>query len=138
MKIISLGAGVQSSALYFMSSIGIIPRADYAIFADTGAESESTYEYMDYLNKWAVANNGVPIKTAKYKNLEDDILAKQKYGHRVASIPAFTLSPEGKKGAILRQCTSEYKFQQIDFMLKMGCVNFYRRFNNLSLIIIVF
>jgi len=38
MKVISLGLGVQSTALYYMSSMGELPRADYAIFADTGGE----------------------------------------------------------------------------------------------------
>ena len=38
MKIISLGVGVQTAGLYYMSSMGFIERCDYAIFADTGGE----------------------------------------------------------------------------------------------------
>ena len=39
LKVISLGVGIQSTAVYLMSSIGYkIPRADVAIFADPGAE----------------------------------------------------------------------------------------------------
>ena len=37
MKIISLGLGIQSTAMYLMSSLGLINRADYAIFADPDA-----------------------------------------------------------------------------------------------------
>ena len=42
MRIISLGLGVQSTAMYLMSSLGYIDRADYAIFADPGAELPDT------------------------------------------------------------------------------------------------
>ena len=34
MKVISLGLGVQSTAVYMMSSLGRLPRADHAVFAD--------------------------------------------------------------------------------------------------------
>ena len=53
MKIISLGLGVQSTAMYFMSNLGDIPRADYAIFADPGAEKQETYEMLDYCKVWS-------------------------------------------------------------------------------------
>ena len=43
MKIISLGLGVQSTAMYLMSSLGYIEKADYAIFADPRAEHPKTY-----------------------------------------------------------------------------------------------
>ena len=43
MKIISLGLGIQSTAMYIMSSLGKIERADYAVFADPGAELPDTY-----------------------------------------------------------------------------------------------
>jgi hypothetical protein len=36
MKIISLGLGVQSTAMYFLSSVNMIERADHAVFADPG------------------------------------------------------------------------------------------------------
>ena len=42
MKIISLGLGIQSTAMYLMSSLNYIDRADYAIFADPGAELPDT------------------------------------------------------------------------------------------------
>ena len=47
MKVISLGLGVQSTALYLMSSSGAVERADYAIFSDPGAEHPKTYELLD-------------------------------------------------------------------------------------------
>ena len=42
MEIISLGGGVQSSALLILNALGRVnPRATHAVFADTGGECES-------------------------------------------------------------------------------------------------
>lgn len=110
MKILSLGVGVQSVTLYKMSSLGILPKVDYAIFADPGAEENETYEYLEYLKKWQIDNNGVLIIHSKLKDtIEKDLLQKtNSTGQRFASIPAFTLGEE-RKGQLRRQCTNEYK-----------------------------
>ena len=106
MKIISLGLGVQSTAMYFMSNLGDIPRADYAIFADPGAEKQETYEMLDYCKVWAYKNKGIPILVNDEKNLYEDIKnGTNSKGKRLASIPAF--SEHG--GILRRQCTAEYK-----------------------------
>ncbi len=111
MKIISLGLGTQSTAMYLMSSLGHIDRADYAIFADPGAELPDTYELWNDLNIWRERNNGIPL-IKKKKSLYDDIIKKQNStGQRWASIPAFTES----EGMVRRQCTREYK---IDVVVK--------------------
>ena len=49
MKILSLGAGVQSSCLAFMIEKGELEPVDCAIFSDTGAEPAGVYEYLDYV-----------------------------------------------------------------------------------------
>ena len=47
---LSLGAGVQSSALALMLALGeITPQVDGAIFADTQAEPLEVYQWLDYL-----------------------------------------------------------------------------------------
>ena len=114
MKIISLGVGIQSSALYYMSSLGEIERCDYAIFADTGGEKTETLEYyMFVLEEWMPLNNGIPLHKADYKNLQKDLLNQSNSsGNRFASIPAFTMN-NGQKGMLRRQCTSEYKIAQV-------------------------
>ena len=50
-KFISLGLGVQSTALYYMSSLGELPRVDAAIFADLGREKIETMKYMENLRE---------------------------------------------------------------------------------------
>ena len=113
MKIISLGLGVQSTTMYLMSSLGHIDRADYAVFADPGAEHPETYRLLRFLEKWMVRNsNGIPIITKK-KSLYDDLLNQtNSTGQRFASIPAFTRSEHGH-GMLRRQCTKEYKINVV-------------------------
>ena len=112
-KIISLGVGVQSSALYYMSSLGEIERCDHVIFADTGGEKTKTLKYYQFLIDWMTQNNGITLHKASYKNLLSDLLTQvNSRGKRFASIPAFTLM-DGKKGMLKRQCTGEYKITQV-------------------------
>lgn len=49
-RILSLGAGVQSSALALMASVGAItPKPELAVFADTQWESSEVYGWLDWL-----------------------------------------------------------------------------------------
>ena len=110
LKVISLGLGVQSTAMYMMSSLGYIERADHAVFADPGAELPMTYEILEYLKDWGKYNNGIPIHVNAEKNLYKDLLNQtNSTGQRFASIPAF--SENG--GMIRRQCTKEYKIDPV-------------------------
>jgi len=115
MKVISLGLGVQSTAMYYMSSLGEIPRADYAIFSDTGGEKTATLEYLKYILKWQEDHKGIPIIIVNDKNLTTDLLAgKNSTGNRMASIPAYVDTGAEKEGMMRRQCTMEYKIAQVD------------------------
>lgn len=49
LRVLSLGAGVQSSTLALMAARGDIDPLDCAIFADTGWESERVYAWLDWL-----------------------------------------------------------------------------------------
>ena len=110
MKVISLGVGLQSSTMYLMSSLGALPRADYAIFADPGAEHPKTYEYLKWLLAWQKKNSRIPIYIIK-KSLYDDIFKKLRNPEmRMASLPVFT---KYKTGMLKRQCTDEYKIKSV-------------------------
>lgn len=114
MKIISLGVGVQSSALYYMSSMGEIDRCDFAIFSDTGGEKTRTLEYYEFMVNWREKNSDIPLFKASYKNLQNDLLNQSNSsGNRFASIPAFTKT-NGEVGMLRRQCTNEYKISQVN------------------------
>ena len=110
LKVISLGMGVQSTALYLMSSMGYkIPRADVAIFSDTGGEYKETMELYNWLLEWREKNNGIKIIINRDQNLLEDLLKSEKNNTRVSSIPTFS---DGG-GMILRQCTYDYKIAPV-------------------------
>ena|SRR3990167_10633665 len=60
-RILSFGAGVQTTALAILISQGKVA-ADMAIFADTGCERPETYWYMRYYTKPILAKAGIPLQ----------------------------------------------------------------------------
>lgn len=114
-NVLSLGMGVQSTALYLMSALGELPRIDFAVFSDTGREKSGTMRYLDWLTKWADQNNGPQIIVKSEMNLYRDLLdGVNSTGGRYASIPAFTIGDDGEQGILRRQCTNEYKIAVVD------------------------
>lgn len=103
MRVISLGAGVQSTTLALMAAYGEIgPMPDCAIFADTGWEPKAVYEHLQRLKETLP----FPIHVVSSGNIRDDILTQtNSTGQRFAAVPWFT--ENGGMG--LRQCTNEYK-----------------------------
>lgn len=115
MKVQSNGLGQQSVALYLMSSLGIVERFDFSVFADPGREKRATYRYLDWLKKWAKKNDGVEIIHDDSKNLWEDLRkASNSTGQRWVSIPAYTESG----GMVRRQCTSEYKIRVVERVIR--------------------
>lgn len=115
MNIISLGVGVQSTTIYFRSSLGYCEKADFAIFADTGNEKPQTYKYLIYLLQWQKENNGIPIIIARPEtSITKSIIQGVKSEKRFVSIPLFTKDSAGKVGMLRRQCTSEFKVKSVD------------------------
>jgi len=110
MQVISLGAGVQSTTLYLMSCYGDLPRADYAIFADTGWEPQSVYDHLERLK----ALNEIEIITVSNGNIRKDAAA----GGRFASMPFYLKGGDGKRGILRRQCTNEYKIKPLSKKLR--------------------
>ena len=70
LRILSLGAGVQSSTLALMIEGGEIPMVDAAIFADTQAESKETMEFLN----WIKTKLSYPIYTVSKGNLTEHLL----------------------------------------------------------------
>jgi hypothetical protein len=140
LRILSLGAGVQSTTLALMAAHGEIgPMPDCAIFADTGWEPQAVYEHLE----WLMSDNvfPFPVHIVSAGNIRDDLL-QAGGGGRWASIPAFTrtttaagsevpILDEGEAGEIIvvgsrrtatetvsigmirRQCTTDYKIVPI-------------------------
>lgn len=109
LSVLSLGAGLQSSAIVLLAARGEIPTFDLAVFADTGWEPQAVYRQLDRLTAIA-ANAGIEVVRVSTGDIRADALDP---GHRFASMPLFTLGPSGERGMARRQCTSEYKIKPI-------------------------
>ena len=71
---LSLGGGMQSSALFIRSVLGLVEYPiEAAIFADTGWERPQTYEMVEFLRVFG-EKHGVPIYTVSNGNIHDDTL----------------------------------------------------------------
>lgn len=102
LRVISLGAGVQSTTMALMAAHGEIgPMPDCAIFADTGEEPGAVYEHL----RWLMSGNVLPFPV--------HITTAGKLGDRLfddneARAPFYT-----DAGARQRQCTRNYKLNPI-------------------------
>ncbi len=139
LKILSLGAGVQSTAVLLMSCRGILPKLDAAIFADTQWEPKSVYKHLAWLEVEA-KSYGIPVLKGTRGDLRADGIEFRRNGGkgsrthstapegtkltheqgngRKASIPLFVLNPDGSIGIINRQCTSEYKIEVVERIIR--------------------
>ena len=114
-RIISLGAGVQSTVMALMAGTGELgPMPDCAIFADTGYEPQEVYDHLEWLEKQ------LPFPTyivkAKPKtmrsptgNIKQDMNLATQDPTFAFSMPTFTKG----KGMKLRTCTSIYKIDPV-------------------------
>lgn len=142
-RVLSLGAGVQSTAVAILAARGDLPRLDAAIFADTGWEPAHVYTHLDRLDREVLQPAGIPLYRVSSGNIRDDALDPV---HRFASMPLFVKARDDEKcrecqgagtvhgellgdapvrcprcrgtgqeqdGLARRQCTSEYKLKPI-------------------------
>ncbi|MFI7209509.1 hypothetical protein [Micromonospora aurantiaca (nom. illeg.)] len=108
-RYLSLGAGVQSSTLLLLAAQGRIPTFDAAVFADTSWEPRAVYQHLDRLTGIA-ERAGIEVVRVSTGHIRADALDPK---HRFASMPLFTLGPNGERGMARRQCTGEYKIKPI-------------------------
>jgi hypothetical protein len=109
--ILSLGAGVQSSTLALMAAKGLVkPMPSAAIFADTHAEPESVYKWLD----WLKTKLPFPVYVVSSGSLTEAVFKPRKHLKTGATyfknlIPAYTLNPDGTRGITGRACTKNHK-----------------------------
>ena len=106
MKIISLGAGVQSTTLALLAHHGEIEPPDYAVFADTGWEPKAVYKHLDWLEK----HLSFPVVRVSAGNLKEHLLSNPEF----TDIPLFT----SNGGMGKRQCTYDFKIRPIQRFCK--------------------
>jgi hypothetical protein len=119
LEVLSLGAGVQSSALALMADAGEFgPKPDCAIFADTGGEPEDVYQWLSKLrgllsypvhivSNGDLAEDSLQLKTSRPKSKSPG------KAYVKSLMPLFMLSPDGTRGMLPRRCTKDYKITPI-------------------------
>jgi hypothetical protein len=88
LRLLSLGAGVQSTTLALMAAAGEFDvKLDGAIFADTGWEPKAVYAHL----AWLTSVLPYPVHVKKNGNIREGILQQRltKGGKRAASVPWF-------------------------------------------------
>ncbi len=119
---LSLGAGVQSSALLLALQTGHIVDQPLrlAIFADTGWEPSAVYRHLDQLR--AISKTPITItQLSPHATLREDILSGGNLSRRrtgtaktFVDIPAHFKHPGGKRGLGQRQCTGPWKIVPVE------------------------
>lgn len=103
--VLSLGAGVQSTALALLAEKGTLPKPDVAIFADTGWEPADVYDHLARLE----AAVTFPVVRVQQGDIRAESIDPA-YGTR---LPLFVRQPDGSFGISQRQCTPHYKVRPI-------------------------
>lgn len=125
LTVVHFGGGVQSTALLCLISKGQYRRPDAFIFADTQWEPPSVYENVKRCRE-RCDSLGIPFYQVTAGSLRQNYLKGQSKAHRddtnknirYASLPLFTLGPDGSSGMVRRQCTDIYKIRPINLKIR--------------------
>jgi hypothetical protein len=105
-RVLSLGAGVQSSTIALMMHAGEIEPCELAIFADTGAEPKRVYEWL----AWLRTRLSFPVAIVQQGAGLTDRLERACRGEcYVGNPPLYTLDG----GLLKRGCTRDFKLAPI-------------------------
>lgn len=111
LRVLSLGAGVQSTTMALMAAHGEIgPMPDAAIFADTQWEPAHVYAHLDQLEPLLP----FPVYRVTNGNLREQIASPRPKGKFLKiDIPAY-VSVNGHSGGLInRSCTRDFKIDPI-------------------------
>jgi len=110
LRVLSLGAGVQSTTLALMIEKGELPMVDGAVFSDTGAEPKNVYAHL----KWLEKKLSYPLYKVQWRNLKQDIIDAADGKIIKFSVPFYTFNKKtNKRGVLMRQCTRDYKIRPV-------------------------
>lgn len=119
MKILSFGAGMQSTALALMACensqaakppFPLVPVYDEVVFCDLGFEPPWVLRQMKFTQR-ACERAGIPFRVLDAPLYKDFV---ENFGERrTISIPWWTLGNDGHKSKMPRNCTIDYKVNLI-------------------------
>jgi hypothetical protein len=119
LRVLSLGAGVQSTTMALMAAHGEIgPMPDCAIFADTQHEPKVVYDHLT----WLRGNLPYPVHIVTAGDLWESVttIKRTKDGKRTyteTGLPVYTKG-EMQDGLGKRQCTRAFKIDPINKEVK--------------------
>ena len=123
MRALSLGAGVQSTALLLLGAEELIPKPDFAVFADTGWEPRYVYEHLERLRLEVAEPAGIPIITVHStsgtrRGIKADVISENTRFFRIPAFMRFTpdaenYTPGARPMLLKRSCTQTYKLEPI-------------------------
>lgn len=108
-RVLSLGAGVQSTALLLLAAEGRIAPFDVAVFADTGWEPNEVYEHLDQIIARVAKPAGIEVVRVSNGDLKQESLSV----NYTTVLPLFIRNPDNSAGILSRQCTQNYKLLPI-------------------------
>lgn len=108
-RVISLGAGVQSTTLALLVKHGELPPCDAAVFADTGMEPAAVYTHLAQLEKILP----FPVLRVAHGDLYRHLVTGIEERKWISTPPLFAITKTGKKGMLRRQCTRDFKIRPI-------------------------
>ena len=111
LNVLSLGAGRQSSYLLIKSLENkILPRVDYAVFADTGNEPSYIYSFLARLQESVWERFRFEINVIKSSDIVEDTVQFCAGLKKSNNSPPFFLS---QGGLLRRHCTLHYKIRPV-------------------------
>ena len=116
-KVLSLGAGTQSTVMALMAEKGWegLEKPDIAIFADTKWEPPHVYEHLDWLEEQL----SYKVIRVSAGNIRENVLAGvTPDGNKFLDMPVFLINKDGTKSIAARQCTNHYKIRPIHKKLR--------------------
>ncbi|MGW1990110.1 hypothetical protein [Embleya sp. NPDC001921] len=113
LRMLSLGAGVQSTTLLLLSAQGRIPRYDLAAFADTGWEPARVHAHLDRIEAEIARPAGIELVRVGAGDIRADGLHR-----RFVTMPVHIVHPNGRRGIGQRQCTKQYKLDELKRLVR--------------------
>jgi len=107
-RFLALGAGVQSTAVLMLALRGDLPPLDAAIFADTGHEPAAVYAHLERMRARCVAA-GLDLEVVTGGDIRD--FSRPAGTGSGIDAPFYTVTPDGDRGIIPRQCTRALKIR---------------------------
>jgi hypothetical protein len=114
LRVVSFGAGVQSTTMLLMAAEGLIgPMPDMAIFADTQDEPQRVRDHLALIQSMDLP---FPIEIVTAGSIREQIMRWTRGDLKSANgrPPLFIRNADGKVGMTNRQCTQDWKIIPIE------------------------